>query len=131
MNRISIALIAAVALGACKSTSADTTGVSGEGATAEVAATPQDVDGTRARQLVESGALLVDVRTPAEFADRHLPGAINVPVQELAGRLSELEPKTRPVVLYCRSGNRSGHAAAQLASAGFAEIYDLGAINSW
>ena len=64
------------------------------------------------RQLVEQGALLLDVRTPAEFSEGHVPHATNIPVQELGARLGEVGPKTRPVVVYCRSGGRrrsSGH----------------------
>ena len=55
-----------------------------------------------ARRLVESGARLVDVRTPGEFAAGHLPGAINIPVQDLERRLHELGPKQAPIVVYCR-----------------------------
>jgi len=57
-------------------------------------------------QLVADGALLLDVRTPGEFADGHVQGALNVPVQVLESRIAELDP-ARPVVVYCRSGNRS------------------------
>ncbi len=90
-----------------------------------------DVSSSDARRLVESGARLIDVRTREEFADGHLPGAVNIPVQELDRRMSELEPRDKPVVLYCRSGNRSGHAARALRSAGWAHVHDLGAMSQW
>jgi rhodanese-related sulfurtransferase len=90
-----------------------------------------DTTGGEARKLVESGARLVDVRTPEEFAAGHLAGAVNIPVQELAERLGELEPRDQPVVLYCRSGNRSGHAARLLKNAGYARVHDLGAMSRW
>jgi phage shock protein E len=90
-----------------------------------------DIDATQARQLVQQGARLVDVRSPAEFATGHIPGAVNIPVQELEQRLSELEPKQAPIVLYCRSGNRSGRAAGVLKSAGFSGVHDLGAMSRW
>ena len=90
-----------------------------------------DTSGTQARELVQAGARLVDVRTPAEFASGHLPGAINIPVQELADRLGELQPKDTPVVLYCRSGRRSSSAARTLKSAGFAVVHDLGSMGRW
>lgn len=77
-----------------------------------------DVSGAEARRLIEAGARLVDVRTPEEFAAGHLPGAINLPVQELERRMVELEPQERPVVVYCRSGSRSADAARLLQSAG-------------
>jgi rhodanese-related sulfurtransferase len=90
-----------------------------------------DTTGAEARELVRNGARLVDVRTPGEFAAGHLSGAINIPVQELDRRLAELEPKDGPVVLYCRSGRRSGSAARMLKDAGFATVHDLGSISRW
>ena len=90
-----------------------------------------DTTSEQAHALVRAGARLVDVRTPGEFAAGHLPGAINIPVQELDRRLGELEPKEPAVVLYCRSGHRSGNAARTLKSAGFAAVHDLGAMSRW
>lgn len=87
------------------------------------------VDGARARALVEAGAQLVDVRTPEEYAKDHVAGAVNVPVTELEGRLSELT-RDRPVVVYCRSGNRSAKAASTLCSAGYS-VHDFGARSAW
>ena len=89
------------------------------------------VSGSRARELVADGALLVDVRTPAEFASGHLPDAINIPVQELSARLVELGPRDRTIVLYCRSGARSARAARSLEQAGFENLYDLGSMKGW
>ena len=77
-----------------------------------------------------SDHLLLDVRTPQEFASGHIPGAVNIAVEELAQRLSEV-PQDTPVVLYCRSGNRSGQAAQILDRAGYTDIYDLGGITTW
>ena len=73
---------------------------------------------------------LVDVRTPEEFAGGHIAGSANINVEELSQRLSEV-PKDKPVVLYCRSGNRSAKAAQILAEAGYTEVYDLGGIQTW
>jgi rhodanese-related sulfurtransferase len=90
-----------------------------------------DVSPAQARQLVHEGALLLDVRTPEEFASGHLPAAVNIPVQELERRIGELERTDRPIVLYCRSGNRSSRAAGILKSAGYAAVHDLGAMSRW
>lgn len=90
-----------------------------------------DVSSADARQLVQAGARLVDVRTPGEFAAGHIAGAINIPVQELANRAHELQPKDATVVVYCRSGQRSGSAARMLKSAGFARVHDLGPMSRW
>ena len=85
-----------------------------------------------ARQLVAEGALLLDVRSGGEFASHHLPGAVHIPVGELARRMSELGPdKARPVVVYCASGVRSASAASLLRSAGFGAVHDLGAMSRW
>jgi phage shock protein E len=90
-----------------------------------------DVRGKDARALVERGALLVDVRTPEEFAAGHLPGAINVPVDEIDRRASELGDPHRSVVLYCRSGRRSARAAELLGKRGFTAVRNLGPMSAW
>ena len=90
-----------------------------------------DVSSAEARELVRAGARLVDVRTPGEFAAGHIAGAINIPVQQLDARMSELQPKETAVVVYCRSGNRSGNAARVLKSAGFTAVHDLGPMSRW
>jgi phage shock protein E len=95
------------------------------------AADHKRIDGAQAKALVAQGAKLVDVRTTAEFAAKHIPNAINIPVQELASRMKELEPKTQTLVLYCRSGHRSGIAFEQLKREGFTNLYDLGPLSAW
>lgn len=74
--------------------------------------------------------LLLDVRTPGEFADGHIEGAVNIPVESLASRIAEV-PSDVPVVVYCRSGNRSATASQILNSAGYGAVYDLGGIIAW
>lgn len=74
--------------------------------------------------------LLVDVRTAEEFKAGHIPGAINLALQDLPQQMATL-PKDQPIVVYCRSGARSNSAVAMLASAGFEQIYDLGGIQRW
>jgi rhodanese-related sulfurtransferase len=73
---------------------------------------------------------LLDVRTPEEFATGRIPGAANISLQTLAQRLQEV-PKNIPVVVYCRSGNRSRTASQTLKQAGYSEVYDLGGIIEW
>jgi rhodanese-related sulfurtransferase len=74
--------------------------------------------------------VLLDVRTPAEFASGHIPGSINIAVEELPQRLAEV-PQGQPVIVYCRSGNRSANALRILAGAGYSPVYDLGGIIDW
>ena len=77
--------------------------------------------------LAEEEAELIDVRTPREYDDNGLDGAKNIPLQQISNRLDEVGNRDEPVVLYCRSGNRSAQAADILEENGFDEIYDLGA----
>lgn len=86
---------------------------------------------TQAQQSVTAGGLLLDVRTPEEFAAGHLEGAVNVPVQELELRWGELGvAPEREVVVYCRSGARSARAKAILKQKGIERVYDLGAMSN-
>lgn len=73
---------------------------------------------------------LIDVRTPEEFAAGYIPGAINISLQELQQKMNRI-PKDKPVIVYCRSGNRSAFAANLLMQAGYTEVYDLGGIIDW
>lgn len=92
--------------------------------------------GADARTLVAAGALLIDVRTPAEFEGRHLPSAVNIPVDDVALRVGDIERLTRgdrsaPIVVYCRSGARSARAAAMLQKVGYSRVTDLGPMSAW
>jgi rhodanese-related sulfurtransferase len=90
----------------------------------------------RAQQVIEAapaGLVVLDVRTPEEFAEGHLTGAVNVDfyAADFGDRLSELDP-TLPYVLYCRSGNRSGTTAEMMTELGFEEVYEVdGGILAW
>ncbi|QSQ11234.1 rhodanese-like domain-containing protein [Myxococcus landrumensis] len=84
-----------------------------------------------AHKWVESGALLLDVRTPEEFAEGHLPGALNIPVDLLSERLGELGSPETPVVVYCRSGKRSTRAETLLKERGFQQVLNLGPMSAW
>ena len=74
--------------------------------------------------------LLIDVRTPEEFASGHIPGAVNISLQTLPDRLDEI-PAGQPVVVYCRTGNRSATVSEILISNGYDDVYDLGGIQDW
>jgi len=77
--------------------------------------------------------LLIDIRTPQEYAQGHLPGAklINYYDADFMQKMSKLD-KSKDLYIYCRSGHRSGKAAQYLKTTGFPKIYDLkGGINNW
>jgi len=77
--------------------------------------------------------LILDVRSPEEFAEGHISGAINIPYTELEDRVSELGVELDDeVVVYCRSGRRAGIAESALAELGYTNLRDLeGHINKW
>ncbi len=83
----------------------------------------------RAWQMIAAGALVVDVRTPQEYASGHIQGALNIPYDQIADRLNELgEKKDRPIVLYCRSGRRAGIALATLRRLGYTNVLNAGGL---
>ncbi len=96
-------------------------------ATASDAGGPARVGtGEFATVIEQPGTQIIDVRTPEEFADGHIAGAVNIPVQQpdFATRIAALDPNTTYAV-YCRSGNRSQPAVAAMEEAGITTIYEL------
>ena len=80
----------------------------------------------------ESGYIILDVRTPEEFADKHIPGAINIPNETIgAEEIPELPDKDQLILVYCRSGNRSKQASEKLVALGYTGIVEFGGINDW
>ena len=92
---------------------------------------PGVVDGATAAALAKGGAKVVDVRTPEEYAEGHVAGAVNIPFDQLARRTSELGGPGTPVVVYCRSGRRSGVAAETLRGLGYAKVWDAQRYDAW
>ena len=80
----------------------------------------------------ETDYIILDVRTPEEFAEKHIPNAINVP-NEVIGtdEIMELPDKDQLILVYCRSGNRSKQASEKLVALGYTNIYEFGGINDW
>ncbi|MGX7763442.1 rhodanese-like domain-containing protein [Streptomyces angustmyceticus] len=106
-------------------TGAGPVGVGGAGAGAGADATgAETAGGGPAAPVHHSPIQLIDVRNPAEYEAGALPGARNIPLAGLPHRIDELDP-SRPVVLYCRSGNRSVIAAALLEARGFGDVCDV------
>lgn len=86
-----------------------------------------------AERVAEEGTVVLDVRTPAEFAQGHLPGAVNIDLQsaDFPERIGELDQDERYAV-YCQSGNRSGQALATMVGEGFSDVAHLqGGIGAW
>jgi rhodanese-related sulfurtransferase len=90
----------------------------------------REVSREEARKMVEEGAQLVDVRADHEWNAGHIADAKHVPLPELPQRTAELD-QDRPVVVYCRGGNRSSMAAAALGEAGFEAVKLTDGIVGW
>lgn len=92
---------------------------------------PMTVTVSQAAELRDSGAFMLDVREVEEWNQAHIPNATLIPLGQLPGRLSEV-PKDQPVVVYCRSGNRSQSGRDILLGAGFTNVTSMsGGINDW
>jgi rhodanese-related sulfurtransferase len=111
-------------------------------AAAPAVASPAAAPATKMRPMTQEQLLehlnghpdhlfVLDVRTPQEFAEGHVPGAVNVPYDQVASRLAEV-PKDKDIVLYCRSGRRAGLAADVLAASGYTRLSHLeGDMPAW
>lgn len=82
------------------------------------------------QQALTNGALVIDVRTPAEFKSRAYPRAKNIPLGDLDQRINELGNKDQTIVLYCASGARSGSAKRRLIKAGYTNALNAGGLHS-
>lgn len=78
---------------------------------------------------IDKNASIIDVRTPEEFAGRHYPGAINIPLDALPQRIGELKGLPKPIVVYCQSGGRSAVAASVLKQTGVSDVMNGGGID--
>lgn len=89
------------------------------------------VNTLQATRLMNDGAVVLDVREPAEFAEGHVAQSRNIPAAELDRRIAEL-PANKPVVVVCASGSRAARAAAALRRAGRADVFCLdGGVSGW
>jgi phage shock protein E len=80
-----------------------------------------------AREWLNQGALVIDVRSEGEFQERHLPGAINIPLGRLGDEITRRAPdKEQALLLHCLSGTRSGMAKARLKQMGYRHVFNLG-----
>ncbi len=77
------------------------------------------------------GAVLLDVRTPEEFREGRIPGAVNVSLQTIGQVASVVQDKDTPLYVYCRSGVRSRQAVSALQHMGYTHVKNLGGIAAW
>jgi phage shock protein E len=80
------------------------------------------------KSIIENGAVIIDVRTPGEFAGGHVKGSVNIPLDRIEGNISKIKGYKKPIVVCCASGMRSSNAKRVLIKNGLEEVYDGG---SW
>jgi rhodanese-related sulfurtransferase len=93
----------------------------------------EQADTLKATRLYNDDALVLDVREDKEYAAGHIPKAKHIPLGQLSGRLNELDKfKSKPILVTCRSGQRSARACGMLKKAGFETVYNqAGGIIAW
>ena len=96
-------------------------------------AEPDIISQQEAYELITSGAdaVILDVRTHAEFSEQHIPNSVLLPLDEIADLALELFDTNTTLLVICRSGNRSQEATKLLAELGFTHVYDIGGIITW
>ncbi len=142
MRSLAIA-VALLALG-CSNTPAETpkTADAPEGGAPEAPGQAEadglpDRDPVLAKRLVEEeGAVLLDVRTPEEYAEGNVEGSVNIPHDQIDAQLAEIEAltggdKDKAIVVYCRSGGRAGKAKTALQAAGYTRVTNVGGMKDY
>jgi len=81
--------------------------------------------GANLQALINKGAFLVDVRTPSEFAQGHIKGSVNIPLDKVVSQLNKFKDKEN-IIVFCRSGNRSSQAKSILENNGFKNVVNGG-----
>ena len=102
--------------------------------TSETSSSYKTISSTEAQQMIEDNkdALILDVRTAAEYESGHIPNAVNLSNEDIqAGKVDSLKDKSQLIMVYCRSGNRSRQAAQKLAELGYTNVVDFGGIQIW
>lgn len=108
--------------------------LAGCAATVDSEASYQQISMDEAIAIMESESdyIILDVRTTEEFADKHIPDAINIPNETIGTEdIPELPDKDQLILVYCRSGNRSKQASDKLVGLGYTNIVEFGGINDW
>lgn len=135
---VAVALVAALGLSACAGGPTNS-GSSAEGsnggintATDTETSAYHKITAADAKALMdEGGVTVVDVRTQQEYADGHVPGAVNIPNEDITTTPPDGLNKDDTLIVYCRTGVRSKQASDKLVSMGFTNVNDMGGIVDW
>ena len=84
-------------------------------------------------KIINDGAILLDVRSEEEYNDKHIDGASLLPLDDIDSDsiAAIVNDKNSPIIVYCKSGNRSHQALLKLQELGYSKVYDLGAMSNW
>lgn len=129
-----VAFCGAVLCAGCASPDSAMPGAATEVPAPEEVAAVQTIDAEEAQSLITSNETVVlDVRTPEEYAERHIPNArlLTLDTIDEATAAAVAPAKDEPVLVYCRTGVRSAEAARKLAALGYTQVYDFGGIVDW
>lgn len=87
---------------------------------------PNDIDQNQMQELIKQGAILIDVRSPQEYAEGHIDGAICIPEYDIQRKIEKIiSNKEQKIILYCDSGGRSKKAQRKLEKMGYRAVYNL------
>lgn len=133
---VALALTGALALAACSSAPAESedASMSASGSsTAPSTSAYTKITADEAQAMMDAGSpTIVDVRTAQEYAEGHVPGAINIPVENIgADKPAELADTDADIIVYCRTGVRSKQASDKLVELGYQHVNDMGGIVDW
>ena len=130
MTRLGVILLAMMATNKNK----ESTSLRTQETSTVVAGEVQNISQEEAMRIMDTtrGYAIVDVRTPEEYAQGHIKGAINIPLETLADiPPRELANTEQVILVYCHSGNRSRKAGMRLTEMGYTQVYCFGGINTW
>lgn len=133
---VALALTGALALAACSSAPAESedASMSASGSsTAPSTSAYTKITADEAQAMMDAGSpTIVDVRTAQEYAEGHVPGAINIPVESIGSdKPAELADADADLIVYCRTGVRSKQASDKLVELGYQHVNDMGGIVDW
>lgn len=133
---VTLALTGALALAACSSAPAESEDASmnaSGSSTAPSTSAYAKITADEAQAMMDAGSpTIVDVRTAQEYAEGHVPGAINIPVENIGSdKPAELADTDADLIVYCRTGVRSKQASDKLVELGYQHVNDMGGIVDW
>jgi len=91
----------------------------------------KDINAGMMQYQQETRAVLLDVRTPAEYLEKRIPGSVNLPLDEIGKIKFKVSDLTTPIYIYCQNGNRSHSALGILQKLGYTTVFDIGGITNY